>query len=185
MTGLQLQGSLCALERRDAECTGGGGSRDVPIARPRASSLPAPIRVRAGYAAPAARVFDAWLDPGVATQFLFATALQPAARVQIDPRVAGRFCIVERRGVRTTAWRGTYVEITPPRRLVFTLHLGDDDAPSRVQVDIAPLRIGCELVLVHDGVPAGQSAALAQRWTGILYGLGATLEDLAAPTPWP
>lgn len=139
------------------------------------------IRVAATYDAPASRVFDAWLNPRLAARWLFATALEPAAPVAMEPRVAGRFCFLDGRGRARTAWRGEYVEIVPPRRLAFTLELDDGGGPTRVTVTLAGRGAGCRLRLVHEGVPRQRAAALADRWTGLLYGLGTLLG--AAPEP--
>ena len=80
------------------------------------------LRVARRYAASPARVFDAWLDPAVARQWLFATASHPLAHVEIDARVKGSFCFVDRQdAVDGTRYTGEYLEITPPQRLVFTL----------------------------------------------------------------
>ncbi len=48
--------------------------------------------------APPERVFDAWLDAGAVGQWLFATPGGVMEKVEIDPRVGGKFLIVERRG---------------------------------------------------------------------------------------
>lgn len=42
------------------------------------------VRVSRRYASPAEEVFDAWLDPAKARQFLFATATGKMVRVDID-----------------------------------------------------------------------------------------------------
>jgi uncharacterized protein YndB with AHSA1/START domain len=142
----------------------------------RAPERPA-IRVRRRFMAPPQRVFDAWLDPEVAGTWLFATASRPMARVDIDGRVEGAFCFVERHGGTVIEHTGEYLEITPPSRLVFSLAMErHPHMLTRVSVEIAPLEQGCELALTHDNVPGICAEDTALRWSGILYGLGVTLD---------
>jgi uncharacterized protein YndB with AHSA1/START domain len=153
--------------------------------RPKQRQLAGPrhpvIRVKRRYRVPAARVFAAWLDPGIAGNWLFATALCPMERVEIDARVGGAFCFVERQGGRSIEYVGKYIEIVAHRRLAFTLSLGQlPHVDTRVTVDIAPVRNGCEVSLTHENVPHDHASQLEGRWTGILYGLGETLDP--APT---
>ena len=136
------------------------------------------LRVTRRYGAPSARVFNAWLDPEVAGKWLFATASRPMAHVEIDARVEGSFCFVDRRDGKITKHTGEYIEIVPHRRLVFTLSM--DEHPSaitRVIVEIAPLKKRCELKLTHENVPQDRASHIEGRWTGILYGLGVTLDS--------
>jgi uncharacterized protein YndB with AHSA1/START domain len=141
------------------------------------------VRVERSYRAPAARVFDAWLDPAIAGRWLFATASQPLARVDIEARVAGTFCLVERHAGTLVLHTGTYVALVPPRRLAFTLSSCDRAEPdSLVTVAITPQRTGCVLALSHEGLPVGRIRELRSRWIGILFGLGATL-DAMRPAP--
>jgi len=129
------------------------------------------------FRAPAARVFAAWLDPDVARQWLFATATRPLASVEIDARVGGSFCLVDRGIGRIAEYRGTYVDIARPRRLAFTLVIDrHPQVVTRVGVEIAPQRNGCELTLTHENVPLHDAVDIEGRWTGVLYGLDATLE---------
>jgi uncharacterized protein YndB with AHSA1/START domain len=136
----------------------------------------AQIRVTQRYSASPERVFDAWLDPAMASAWLFATASNPMARVEIDARVGGSFRFVDRRDGAETEHTGKYLEIVPHRRLVFTLFM--ENSPrvvTRVAADIVPLETGCELRLVHENVPPGHASRTEGRWTGMLYGLGTRL----------
>jgi uncharacterized protein YndB with AHSA1/START domain len=140
------------------------------------------IRVSRRFRAPAEDVFDAWLDPGVAGKWLFATASRPMAKVAIDARVAGSFRLVERGSGKPVAYTGEYVEILPPRRLAFTLSADHHPrAVTRVRVDIVPLKSGCDLTVTNENVPPDYASRTEARWTGILYGLGVTLDTKVEP----
>jgi uncharacterized protein YndB with AHSA1/START domain len=141
-------------------------------------TLEAPaIRVSRRFKASARRVFDAWLDPKLAGKWLFATASRPMAEVKIDGRVEGTFCLVERHRGSIIEHTGEYLEIDPHRRLVFSLAMEQQpQAQTRVSVDIVPLETGSELVLTHRRVVRARAEDTAARWTGILYGLGVTLD---------
>jgi uncharacterized protein YndB with AHSA1/START domain len=124
------------------------------------------------FAAPAKRVFEAWLDPAMASTWLFATASHPMARAEIDARVGGAFRLAD----AEAEYRGKYLEIVPPRRLVFTLLLKNrPPAVTRVTAEVVPLKTGCELRLTHENVPPGHAHRTEARWAGMLYGLGTKL----------
>lgn len=132
-------------------------------------------RVTHRFGASPERVFDAWLDAEmVATWWrLFASAAGRGAsetleNVRIDARVGGSFSVLVRRDGRLIDHTGEYLEITRPRRLVFTwapLTLPEEPgaraaamqegspAYSRVIIEIAPLSSGCEVTLVHEMHP--------------------------------
>jgi uncharacterized protein YndB with AHSA1/START domain len=134
------------------------------------------VRVRQRFSAPADHVFNAWIDPAQAGQWLFATASRPVTRLEIDARASGSFCFVERTGGTDIEHAGEYIEIDRPRRLVFTLsELSRSRGQSRVNVEIVPVETGCELTLVHEDVPPDQASRIEGRWTGMLYGLGTLL----------
>ncbi len=146
-----------------------------------ASARSTAVRVDARFSAVPRRVFNAWLDPLVAARWLFARAGRPIAHAEIDARVAGRFRFVERREGSRVEHTGEYVEIIPPRRLVFSLAL--DDRPrvlTRVSVEIEPRETGCKLSLTHEDLPSDRVHDMEARWTGILYGLGVTLDSPVA-----
>ena len=133
---------------------------------------PAALRVVRLMGATSKRVFDAWLDPEIAGRWLFATASQPVERIAIDARVGGWFRCVEGRSHEVVEHIGEYVEITPDRRLVFTLSV--EKRPhviTRVCVDISPRDAQCELTLVQVNVPRSCVDYVESRWTGMLFGL--------------
>ncbi|MCB0082354.1 MAG: SRPBCC domain-containing protein [Caldilineaceae bacterium] len=101
------------------------------------------------------RVFDAWLDPSKINGFIFGPHLRDEEIVEIivDPRVGGGFLFSVRRQGQQIDHVGEYLEIDRPRRLVFTWGVKQDDASSRVVIDIAPLAGGCELTLTHEMKP--------------------------------
>lgn len=138
----------------------------------------AAIRVARRFSAPAKRVFDAWLDPGSARHWLFATASRPLAHVDIDARVTGSFRFVERHPGAVIEHIGSYIEIRPHRALVFSLSVENHPhALTRVAVEITALKTGCALALIHEDVPRDWARHTRARWIGILYGLAATLDS--------
>jgi uncharacterized protein YndB with AHSA1/START domain len=139
---------------------------------------PSAFRLTQRYNASASRVFDAWLDPAMASTWLFATATRPLAHVEIDARAGGRFRLREEAGDAGTEYRGRYLEIVPARRLVFTLTMKNSPAVvTRVIAEIVPLRAGCELRVTHENVPPDHASRIEGRWAGMLYGLGTQLRS--------
>jgi uncharacterized protein YndB with AHSA1/START domain len=123
------------------------------------------------------RVFDAWLDPAKARNFLFVTPAGKMVRVEIDARVGGSFNIT-RRDDDDVEHVGTYLEIDRPRRLVFTFGVPKfSDQMTRVSIDLKPLPTGCELTLTHEGVLPEWLESGREGWGMILDGLSAHLAD--------
>jgi uncharacterized protein YndB with AHSA1/START domain len=141
-------------------------------------SGPIVLRVVRRFEASPERVFDAWLQPAAAGQFLFATAEGEMRKVEIDARVGGGFVIVERRGDVDAEHYGIYLEIDRPRRLVFAFSVEKPDADAdRVSIDIAPHGSGCELTLTHRMAPEWMDYAERTQagWTTILESLAHAL----------
>ena len=141
------------------------------------SPTTATVVVSRRFDASAERVFDAWLDPALAAKFLFATPTGQIIKVEIDPRVGGRFLIVDRRSETGEAEHfGRYVEIDRPRRLAFdfAVEKGMQDA-TRVTIEINPAGAGCEMTLTHEGVWQDYADRTQSGWITILEGLAAAL----------
>ena len=126
---------------------------------------------------PPERVFDAWLDREQVGRWLFATPEGTMERVEIDPRVGGRFLIVERRGDKSAEHFGEYLEIDRPRKLVFSFAAMREAGFTRVTVEITAEGQGSRLRLVHEMDPqwADYEDRTRQGWTNILEGLTQTL----------
>jgi uncharacterized protein YndB with AHSA1/START domain len=136
----------------------------------------ASIRLARRFDAAPEQVFNAWLDPGIAGRWLFATATRPMAQVDIDARVAGAFRFIDRCYGECIEYSGEYIDIVPHRRLAFTLSAHEHPhVMTRVSVEMQSRRRGCLLAVRHDNVPRERGAYTRARWIGMLYGLGVIL----------
>ena len=133
------------------------------------------VEVSRHIAAAPETVFDAWLDPGSARLWLFATPDGVMERVEIDPRVGGGFRIEERRGADLAEHHGEYVEIDRSNRLAFDFWTSFSDERTCVTVAIAPDGDGALLTLTHRGVWPDWEEKTRQGWTTILDGFARTL----------
>jgi uncharacterized protein YndB with AHSA1/START domain len=123
------------------------------------------------------RVFDAWLDPVSVGEWLFATPDGVMETIEIDPKVGGRFLIVERRGPERAEHFGEYLEIDKPNRLVFSFAAMRDSGYTKVSVTIVPEGEGSRLTLVHEMDPkwAEYEGRTREGWANILAGLARSL----------
>ena len=137
------------------------------------------VRVTQRFNTPADRVFNAWVDPGIAGQWLFATAWRPMASVAIDARTGGSFRFEERVDRAGVVHTGKYIEIVRSRRLVFETSSGNSARGTRVSVEFVPLPTGCEITLVQEGVLPDDANHTEGRWSGMLYGLANLLSQRA------
>ena len=98
------------------------------------------------YRVPPERVYASFTDPELMGRW-FCPNPDLATSFDLDVRPGGSW-----RGV-LGPWvvSGEYVEVEPPRRLVFTWDWDhDDDGPTTVTVEITPVAEGTRLVLVHE-----------------------------------
>lgn len=129
------------------------------------------------FEANAATVFDAFLDPAIAGQWMFATPAGKIVRAEIDARVGGAFCFTDRRDGEDIEHIGNYLEIERPKRLAFDFLVPKYTSDrTRVVIDIAANgHSACELTLTHQGVWKDFAEQTQNGWTKMLTGLATTL----------
>jgi len=101
------------------------------------------------FTVPAENVFDAWIQPDKARQFLFATDTGQMVVAEIDVRIGGTFTLTDRRPeIGDAEHVGRYLEIEPPRRLVFLVRaMPYQTEDARVSIAIIPKGGECDLEL--------------------------------------
>lgn len=111
------------------------------------------VEVEVRIAASPETVFDFFTDPDRMTQWMGRSA-------ELDPRPGGGFrCEANEEAVAI----GEYVELDPPRRVVFSWGWDGEDSvtppgSSRVEVLLAPDGDGTHLRLIHRDLPSAESA---------------------------
>jgi uncharacterized protein YndB with AHSA1/START domain len=107
-------------------------------------------RVVRHFNASAERVFDAFLDPAHAKQFMFAMD-GPLVRSEIEPRIGGKFAFVDRRNGEDVEHTGEFLDVDRPHRLIFTLKVPTySQTADEIHINIEPLDRGCRLTLTHE-----------------------------------
>jgi uncharacterized protein YndB with AHSA1/START domain len=132
------------------------------------------VRVTSRLAAPAARVFDAWITPRAVGRWMLAPAPGEMAKIELDPRDGGEFCFVVRRGGEEIEHAGVYLAFERPRLLVFTWVVPRYSTDlTRVTVEMAAAGGGTQVTLTHDGVAFEYEVATRAGWTAILEAIAA------------
>ena len=66
------------------------------------------------------KVFDAWLNPEMLSQFILPMPGMPHPQTETDAREGGNFTIIMQVGDDKIPHTGKYIEISRPNKLVFT-----------------------------------------------------------------
>lgn len=127
--------------------------------------------------APPRRVFEAWLDPAMLMRFMTPGPAVTCPSAKTDPVEGGRFEIVMRGEARDLLHSGTYLEITPHRRMAFTWDSPFSAPGSTVTLDFTPDGDGTLLRLTHVKFANEEMRGNHEAgWGSILAALAATLE---------
>lgn len=78
------------------------------------------VSIEKTIAAPIEKVFEAWLDPKILSQFMLPMAGMECPQATTDARPGGSFEIIMQVGENKIPHTGKYLEIDRPNKLVFT-----------------------------------------------------------------
>jgi uncharacterized protein YndB with AHSA1/START domain len=126
--------------------------------------------------APRQRVFEAWLDREALGHFMCPAPGMSVSKVEVEPRVGGKFLVLMKAGDSEMPHHGEYLAIEPHERLEFTwlsAHAGDSSAVTLLFSDAPGGHT--RLKLEHRGLPSAESAAKHEGgWGHILDMLAAS-----------
>jgi uncharacterized protein YndB with AHSA1/START domain len=123
-----------------------------------------------------ADVFNAWLNPEMLRQFMMPAAGMSVPEASNDPKEGGRFEIVMLAGDNKIPHGGTYKEISPHDRIVFTWESPFSVDDSTVTLTFAPVDQGTHVTLNHVRFSDAETRDNHQGgWIGILETLDTTL----------
>ena len=132
-----------------------------------------PVVASVRIAAPPDVVFPYFTDPDLVMTWL-------AEKADLDPRPGGDFAI----DVDGGQARGAYLEVDPPRRVVFTWGIpGDRELPagsSTVEVVLVAQDADTVVTLTHRDLPAGKRPSHREGWDRHLRMLVGTVGSDAA-----
>lgn len=121
------------------------------------------------------RVFAWWTDPERMAKWLSPTR---EAKVSANVVVGGAFRVVMVGDGVEIEHTGEYLEIDPPRRLVFTwMSAYTGDGPSLVTVDLEQRGDSTRIVLTHERLPGEHVEPHRGGWGTILDNLALSLTD--------
>ena len=141
------------------------------------TALREPLRFQRTLPASPEEAFRAWTDPASLGAWMRpGEGIRTEARC--DVKVGGRFEIVMHGEENVYVQHGEYLEIDPPKRLVFSwVSEALPEARTRVTVEFAPAEGGDTLLtLVHEDMPEGDAyAGYENGWNRILEHLAEAL----------
>ena len=111
------------------------------------------VIVEKEFGASAEFIFNAWLDKAFLAQWMFGPHVRDEEILELEnyPEPGGTFSYLVKRGEHVINHLGTYLEIVPHKRLVFTWGVDvEAGADSVVSIEIERRSSGCTLRLVHD-----------------------------------
>jgi len=132
------------------------------------------LRMTRHFNVPPARVFNAWVDPAIVSLWLFTSKESEFNKTDIDARPGGKWSIRDRRAGTDYTGSGEYLEVDPPRRLVFTFGmLQFSPNYDVITVELAEEEGGARMTFIQEGtgiadelkkVPVGEKSGSEEGW---------------------
>ena len=138
------------------------------------------LTLKRHYRALPERVFAAWTTAEQLSRWLSPSDAFATTEVEIDARPGGRYrFVLHAPDGSTPTVSGTFEEIEPPRRLVFSwAWSGTPDRVSLITISLSPKDGGTELTLHQERLADEESRSKhEQGWTGCLGRLAAVVES--------
>jgi len=112
------------------------------------------VQVRRRVKGGAQEIFDLWTRPELMARWMSPFPGAVDCRASCDPRPGGAFSLVMSSKDAIREVSGAYVEVDPPRKLVFTW-IGPltNDVTTLVTVELTPRGDETDLVLTHERLP--------------------------------
>jgi uncharacterized protein YndB with AHSA1/START domain len=131
--------------------------------------------LRRTFNAERARVFRAWITPKALESWLRPRGMNMTVRA-LDARVGGSFCFELEDG---SSLVGTYLQIIPPEKLVYTWSGGAAQSwETVVTLDFLDRGAVTEVVLTHEGLSTPERRVIAEGgWPSMLDALASLLSS--------
>jgi uncharacterized protein YndB with AHSA1/START domain len=148
-----------------------------------ATTRPSPettLQVRRIFTAPREKVFAAWTKPEIANKWLCRPTMEHSVKLlDWNPKTGGSYRLEAIKDGNHHPLKGTYREVTPPEKLVFTWTWEDTPGfgETQVTVDFHERGTFTEVVLTHEFFPdATQCERHTQGWNGCFDNLVKALQ---------
>ena len=130
------------------------------------------LKIRRTFQAPRERVFRAWTDAAELARWFAPSAEYTTVVPELDLKVGGKYKLeMQHKGGNINKVGGTYREIVPPEKIVFTWRWENDPSAHESLVTIEFLDLGpaTEVLLTHAQLPnVDQRDKHSQGWDGCL-----------------
>jgi uncharacterized protein YndB with AHSA1/START domain len=143
------------------------------------SSASITLQIKRTFRAPRAQVFRAWTDRAELARWFAPSAEYSTVVPELELRVGGRYRVeMHHKSGNVHNVFGTYLEIKPPEKVVFTWRWDGDTSPedSVVTVEFHDLGSSTEVTLTHERLPNPEERDKhAHGWNGCLDQLAGIL----------
>jgi uncharacterized protein YndB with AHSA1/START domain len=142
------------------------------MAKAQQSSPETTLQMRRTFAAPRQKVFRAWTDAAQLARWFAPSTEYSTVVPELDLRVGGKYRLeIRHKDGNVHCVMGTYQEIKPPEKIVFTWRWDGDARPedSLVTIEFQDLGNSTEVILTHERLPnLEERDKHAHGWTGCL-----------------